>query len=386
MANEESLREQAIAMQSQGANVSEIARHIGRSRQWVYKWIERHETGGEGWNKSQSRAPHIVSVKTASTVEEMVVESRLRLDAAPYMESGAYAIWHDLEDRGIAPPSVSTINRIISARGLTKKKPTYQKSGIDYPEIPINTQLMDLIGPRFLKGGARFYLLTIISNDTRHAGVYPLLSKSADEITRGVVAFWKHYSVPDFLQLDNELSFKGSNRHPRGFGILMRTALRLNVTPRFIPIAEPWRNGTVERFNQKIERTLLLQEHRNYDDLVGHAAEFMDIHNTTHHYSTLGQKTPIQLDHDCGLPLKALSKDYEVSGRPELDDWNRNEIHFIRLVRSDLTIDVLNSDIVVSSSLMHSYVEAVLAINDHRLLIRQDGRNIQSMEFVMPVI
>jgi putative transposase len=386
MANEESLREQAIALQSQGVKMAEIARLIGRSRQWVYKWVERHHAGGEEWNKSQSRAPHSVSVKTADIVEKMVVESRLRLDAAPHMESGAYAIWYDLKDRGIDPPSVSTINRIISARGLTKKKPAYKKSGIDYPEIPVNTQLMDLIGPRFLNGGARFYLLTIISNDTRHAGVYPLLNKSADEITRGVVAFWKHYSVPDFLQLDNELSFKGSNRHPRGLGTLIRTALLLNVTPRFIPVAEPWRNGTVERFNQKIERTLLLQEHRNYDDLVRHAAEFMDTHNTAHHYSTLEQKTPEQLDHDCGLPIKPLSKDYKVSGRPELDNWNCNEIHFIRLVRSDLTIDVLNSYVVVSSSLMHSYVEAVLAINNHRLLIRQDGRTIQSMEFVMPVV
>lgn len=386
MASEESLREQAVALHGQGVKVVEIARKLGRTRQWVHKWISRHEDGGVEWNKSHSHAPRSKPTKTGQIMEELVAESRLRLEESPHMESGAYAIWHDLSYRGYTPPSVATINRILSAKGLTRKKPRYQKSSIEYPEIPLNTQIMDLIGPRYLKGGARFYLLTIISNDTRHAGVYPLLSKNGKDITKAVIEFWKHYSVPDYLQLDNELSFKGSNRHPRGLGMLIRTALSLNVTPRFIPVSEPWRNGTVERFNQKVERTLLTQKHRNFEELERHAAEFMETHNTMHHYSTLGHMTPVQLDADCDLPIKPLQKEYELVEKPKLDDWNLNEIHFIRLVRSDCTIDVLNSEIEVIPSLMYSYVEAVLSVNHHRLFIKQDNITIQSVEFVMPLI
>lgn len=385
MANEETLRLEAADMHTHGIKVAEIARRLGRSRQWVHKWINRQRDCADGWERSLSNAPHSKANKTGDELEALVVSSRVRLDASPHMESGAFAIWHDLSARGIEPPSVATINRILKRRGLTKKKVPYQKSGIDYPEPPLNMQIMDLVGPRYIRGGQRYFLLTIISNDTRHAGVYPILSKSGTDITKSVVAFWKSYTVPDFLQMDNELSFKGSNRHPRGLGMLLRTILSLNVTPIFIPVSEPWRNGVIERFNQKVERTLLTQEHRNFDELQRHAMEFMNTHNQLHHYSTIGHKTPLQLDQELDVPMVRLGADYHVDERPELDSCNLNEIRFIRLVRSDLNISVLNTDIAVIPELMHTYIEAVLLINGHCLLIKQDGNTKQSIEFIMPL-
>ena len=384
MANEEALRKQAITLHLQGKKVSAIAREIGRTRQWVHKWIKRYDAHSDNWCSSHSHAPrnnHAVS----STLEEKVVETRQVLEASPYLESGAYAIWHHLKEQGITPPSVATINRILRKHGLTRKKVKYRKSGIDYPETPEDTQLMDLIGPRYLRGGQRFYLLTIISNDTRHAGVYPILSKSGNDITQSVINFWKSYSKPTYLQMDNELSFKGSNRHPRGLGVLIRTALELNVIPVFIPVSEPWRNGVIERFNQHIERTLLLQEHKNFEELLTHSREFMEQHNRCHPYSTMRHKTPVKLDQELVLPLTPLHEDYIFKERPELDCMNLNEIHFIRLVRSDLKICVLNTEIDVDESLMHTYVKAQLLVNNHVLLVKQDDRIVQSFEFAMPL-
>jgi transposase-like protein len=384
MANEEALRKQAITLHQQGKKVSAIAREVGRTRQWVHKWIKRYDAQSDNWCSSQSHAPrnnHTIS----STLEEKVVEARQVLEASPYLESGAYAIWHHLKEQGITPPSVATINRILGKHGLTRKKVKYQKSGIDYPEIPEDTQLMDLIGPRYLRGGQRYYLLTIISNDTRHAGVYPIPSKSGNDITQSVIDFWKSYSTPTYLQMDNELSFKGSNRHPRGLGVLIRTALEMNVIPVFIPVSEPWRNGVIERFNQHVERTLLLQEHRNFEELLTHSHEFMEQHNKCHPYSTMRHKTPIELDRELATPLTPLQEDYIFKERPELDCMNLNEIHFIRLVRSDLKINVLNTEIEVDESLMYTYVKAQLLVNDQVLLIKQDDRIVQSFEFAMPL-
>ena len=81
-----------------------------------------------------------------------------------------------------------------------------------------------------------------------------------------------------------------------------------------------------------------------------------------------------------------LNHDYEVDERPRLDCDNLNEIHFIRLVRSDLTINVLNTEIRVNPMLVHTYVMAQLLVNDHLLLIKQDGKTVQTVEFPMPVI
>lgn len=384
MANEEALRKQAITLHQQGKKVAAIAREVGRTRQWVHKWVKRYDAQSDNWCSSHSHAPrnnHTIS----STLEEKVVETRQVLKESPYLESGAYAIWHHLKEQGITPPSVATINRILRKHSLTRKKVKYQKSGIDYLETPEDTQLMDLIGPRYLRGGQRYYLLTIISNDTRHAGVYPILSKSGKDITQSVISFWKSYSTPTYLQMDNELSFKGSNRHPRGLGVVIRTALELNVIPVFIPVSEPWRNGVIERFNQHIERTLLLQEHKNFEELLTHSREFMEQHNKCHPYSTMRHKTPVELDKELATPLTPLREDYIFKERPELDSMNLNEIHFIRLVRSDLKIRVLNTEMDVDESLMHTYVKAQLLVNDHVLLIKQDDRIVQSFEFAMPL-
>lgn len=383
---EEKLRQQAVALIAEGHTVTEVARALGKSRQWVYKWIGRSSENTPDWSKSLSKSPHNLVKKISGDIEEEVVRVRKELERDPHKESGAYPIMHELIKRGITPPSIATINRIIKRHGLVRGKIRYSKSGIDYPENPINMQVMDLIGPRYLRGGHRFYLLNIISNDTRHAGVYPILSKGAEEITKGVVSFWKSYSVPDVLQMDNELSFKGSNRHPRGLGQLLRTALSLDVTPRFIPVGEPWRNGVVERFNQKVEKTLLVQEHRDFDDLLQHAAEFTQTHNTEHHYSTLDHKTPVEMDEEFALTLRPLNQEYTVEKRPVIDPLNINEIKFIRLVRSDCLINILNTDIEVNPSLMHTYVEATICLNDHCLRIFQDGDLKEAKEFIMPVI
>ena len=386
MANEEALRAHAVSMHLQGLSVVLIARKLGKSRQWVHKWINRYNPEDTSWNISKSNAPHFNPSKISHTMEEKIIAARQELAKSPYLESGAYAIWHKLKEEGFNSPSVASINRILNRNNLLKRKVKYQKSNIEYPEVPMNMQIMDLIGPRYIRGGKRYYLLTIISNDTRHAGVYPILSKTGKDITQSVINFWKEYSVPDFLQLDNELSFKGSNRHPRGLGILMRTAMQFNVIPRFIPVGEPWRNGVVERFNQKIERTLLMQEHKNFEELLFHSREFVLMHNQHHHYSTLGHKTPNELDLYLDFPIRPISDDYIVTERPILDDRNINEIHFVRLVRSNLIVNVLNTDIKVKKELMHTYVEIHLLINEHKLLIKQDNQTVQEINFIMPLI
>ena len=172
MASEEALRERAVSLYLQGTSKASIAHTLGRSREWVYKWISRYKSGQEKWNESKSHAPIYRPNKTSPSVVEQVIKARKFLEDSPHLESGAYFIWHYLTNNGISPPSVSTINRILRDHGLTSKKVRYKKSGIEYPEIPTNTQIMDLIGPRYIRGGERYYLFTIISNDTRHDGVY----------------------------------------------------------------------------------------------------------------------------------------------------------------------------------------------------------------------
>ena len=113
MAKEDVLRARAVSMYTQGQSVSDIAKTLGRSRQWVHKWINRSQSDSSDWSQSLSTAPHYVSNKVSLSMEEQVISARQQLLASPYHEAGAYAILHQLQGKGITPPSVATINRIL---------------------------------------------------------------------------------------------------------------------------------------------------------------------------------------------------------------------------------------------------------------------------------
>jgi hypothetical protein len=96
--------------------------------------------------------------------------------------------------------------------------------------------------------------------------------------------------------MDNELSFRGTNKHPRSLGLLMKLALSNGVSPMFIQLAEPWRNGVIEKFNNLVQQKFLLSPSFTFfEELKPKAEEFSLFHNEYHRYSTSGQKTPEQL-------------------------------------------------------------------------------------------
>jgi hypothetical protein len=54
-------------------------------------------------------------------------------------------------------------------------------------------------------------------------------TKEDDNIAQGLLRCWKSMGLPDFLQIDNELSFRGSNRYPRSLGLVLRLCLYFGV-------------------------------------------------------------------------------------------------------------------------------------------------------------
>jgi transposase len=250
MDNEEILRQQAINLSLQGQSVKSISKELGRTRQWVYKWLhEYNQSSNTTWSKSKSHVPKNIKRKTSNEIEKIVIEIRKRLSKNPYAQKGSISILYEFERLGIKPPSTATINRILKRNNFIEKNTVKHLKRNEYPTYFFNVQEMDLIGPNYLKGGFKFYFYCIIDTQTHYAGVYPISTKSAMDIVPCLIDFWRSYGMPDYLQMDNELSFKGSNRYPRGLGTLLRLAISNQVIPIFTPPAEPWRNGIIEKFN-----------------------------------------------------------------------------------------------------------------------------------------
>jgi transposase InsO family protein len=193
-------------------------------------------------------------------------------------------------------PAIWTINRILHRHGLAGRHP-YQPRGPPYPALaaqrPHQVHQLDLVGPRYLTGGERFYGVHLIDVHRHAVALAAVPSKQATAVVAALVAGWQKLGRPRYLQLDNELSCRGSNRHPRSFGLLIRLCLHLGVEVVFIPEREPWRNGLIERFNHVYDQ--LFWRSQTFRDRAHLAAElpgFEVFHNTQHRYATLGQHTP----------------------------------------------------------------------------------------------
>lgn len=254
---EEKTRQKAIKLFQSGVNVSEICRQLNKSRKWFYKWRNRFISKPlEEWYKDESKAPKHFPKKRSPHIEQEILAVRKGLQAEKYAQVGAVSIQYEFFSQGKAVPAVWTINRVLKEHGLIKKKSTkYQSKNLPYPgKKYISVHQMDFVGPRYIKGFGRIYSLNIIDTETHFAHINAVPGKSVKYVIQSVIRFWKQYGFPDYLQVDNELSFRGSNKYPRSLGKLIRFALSQDVGVIFIPISEPWRNGIIEQFNDKFDK------------------------------------------------------------------------------------------------------------------------------------
>lgn len=370
MEQEEILRQEAIHLYLQGVPVKLISEQVNRSRQWVYKWLNEFKEGSSDWYKTKSTAPKTIHTKTSEQTEQLVIDIRKQLQNKPYAQKGAISILYEFERLGVNPPSISTINRILRRNNLLLQPEVKRLKDTDYPTNFSNVQQMDLVGPKYLKGGCRFYFCNIIDTANHFAGVYPITDKSAKSVVTCIIDFWQNYNVPDFLQMDNELSFRGSNRYPRGLGLLLRVALSNSVTPIFIPPAEPWRNGIIEKFNHNVLKYFYnTQQFTSFEHVKERAKNFSVFHNENHRYSSQNNKTPKQLADEMILkdPLKV---EIDLNNKIYIDS---GRIIFIRFIRSDRKLHLLNESIIVNPELIYSYVVAEIIIDKFMLAVSRNG-------------
>jgi len=381
--NEYEKRKQAIKRYLTGELVTSIVNSLGKSRQWFYNWLRRYKAaGGEGnWFENHSRAPKTTPTKVTDLMEKKVIESRKRLERKGIAQTGAIAISYDLRKQGITPPEIWTINRIIARHGLVKDKPV-RRSHKEYPELFFHTHQMDLVGPRWIKADGRFYSVNIIDTCSRTCLAVPVRTKASLGIARVLAEFWASHGMPDALQMDNELAFRGSNRYPRSFGIVVRLALAIGIAPVFIPVSEPWRNGIIERFNQTYDKRFFRsQTFEGFEHLGQASRQFSSYHNAQHRYSTLGHKTPDLMTRQLFPPLLYDDR-FNLEEHIPLKEGS---IYFIRFIRSDCKLHFPTESFRMGQSLKYSYVVAEINVKNHCLLVHQNNQVIQAFEYQMPV-
>ncbi len=164
-------REQAITWYEQGIPFTEIIRRLGRSREWLAKWLRRFREFGWDGLRDRSRAPHTRPRRLPKGVEQDILHWRQRLEqrthrAWRFAGVGAEVIRDALHRHSVVPPpSLSTIERVLRRHGYpqrTPRQPARLTEPYPAPRVthPGDLHQNDLVGPRYLRGPrgvVRFY-------------------------------------------------------------------------------------------------------------------------------------------------------------------------------------------------------------------------------------
>jgi len=208
-------------------------------------------------------------------------------------------------------------------------------------------------------------------------------SKADRQVANSLLRCWKSVGLPDYLQLDNQLSFRGSNRYPRSLGLVIRLCLHFEVTPVFIPIAEPWRNAYIEKFNDTYNKKFFRRQwFSSYSALKRQSKNFQRYHNKHHRYSYLNGKTPLQVVESNGFRPMTIGANTKI---PKLDEICDGNIILIRFIRSNRQLDIFGEKFTVSKDLVYSYVKALIVIQINQLQLYLGDDLVQIFDYQLPV-
>ena len=381
--DERQRREKAIRKHEKGESPKDIYTNLKRSESWFFKWLKRYRKGGDDWAQDRSHRPHHVPHKVNKEMEEAVIDMRKHLESQRYTQIGALNISWNLKKKGLTPPSLPTINRILKRNNLVRKKQPYEPKGVDYPSVEVlysnHLHQFDMLGPRYLKNEGRFYSANIIDAYDRRCSVNPERRKNRIAITKALIRCWQTLGIPTYLQMDNVLPTRGSNRYPHSFGLVIRLCLTLGIQPLFIPFNEPWRNGIIEHFQNVFDKMFFRsQVFQSFSHLCEEVKSFELFHDQNHRYSTLNGKTPAE---------KFLGKGRCLPGNFKLPSKlaiAHGYVHLVRFIRSNRVLDIFGEKFVMPSEVEYEYVWATIDIKNEKLMVYHDSNLIEELVYSLP--
>jgi hypothetical protein len=176
------------------------------------------------------------------------------------------------------------------------------------------------------------------------------------------------------------MSFFGSPTHPRGMGPLIRLCLHNGVEPWFIPMAEPWRNGMIERFNDRYQQMFLGRVVMATEgDLKVGSLEFEQRHNSKYRYSKLGGKTPLKSLAASNAKLRFPANDKAPKHRLKKPETGR--YHLVRLIRSNLKLNIFGETFTVPPELKLEYVVATINVKEQKLKLFLDKTQVDEFDY-----
>lgn len=274
--------------ESKSFTVCSLCERFGVSRTTGHKLIRKYLEVGESCFMEGSKAPNLIPHKTASEIEQAVIELRTK-----YKNWGARKIKVLLE-KGFNKkeiPSETTVNAILKRNNLIiPKRKRMAKIGKLNPKFDpseCNEIWSSDYKGKFKIGNGRYCNpLTVCDSKSRIIlAINCHYNATYKNVKQEYTKVFREYGLPDYLHTDNGSPF-GSIRSVRRFSRLCYWLIDVGVFPIFSDPGCPQQNGRHERMHRdlkpfcknNIKNTLAKQQNEmdkfkaEYNDIRPHEA------------------------------------------------------------------------------------------------------------------
>jgi len=240
---------------AQGANIADLCRRFGVSRQTGYKWLVRFRLQQKDGLSDRPRRPHTSPEKSPAEVEQAVLALRDAHPAWGGRKLRARLLMTGHHDA----PAASTITAILRRHGRLDPAASPAHAPFTRFERAAPNQLwqMDFKGHVLMHRGGRCHPLTIIDDHSRFSVGLLACGDERIETVRGhLIDVFRRYGVPEAMLADNGAPW-GAPQGRSAYTRLGVWLLRLGVT---LSHGRPWHpqtQGKNERFNKTLKAELL---------------------------------------------------------------------------------------------------------------------------------
>jgi transposase InsO family protein len=263
-----------------GLTVVEVAERYAVSRQTIYSWVHRYETGGLAALADRSHRPASCPHQLATWIEAAICEVRRM-----HPSWGQRRIAHELAREATTPPSLSAIYRTLARNGLLvpgarrRKRSEYIRWERQHP---MELWQMDVMGGVRLRDGSEVKVLTGIDDHSRFCVAAGLMTTAnARAVCRVFSAALRRHGVPDEILTDNGKVFTGRFSKPPVEVLFDRICRENGITHRLTAVRSPTTTGKIERFHRTMRLELLAGEvFDTIDTAQGAFDDWADDYNT----------------------------------------------------------------------------------------------------------
>jgi transposase InsO family protein len=279
-----------------GRPVAELAAAHGVHRSWLYKLLARYRAEGDGGLQARSRRPKTSPTRIADRHEDTIVALRKELTDAGF-DAGASTIQVHLARRQCEVPSVSTIWRILRARGFVTPQP-HKRPKSSYvrfeAELPNECWQADVthVG---VADGVVLEVLNIIDDHSRVCvESRAFVTTRSPDVVRALHRAADTWGYPEGFLTDNGAIFTSSSRG-NDLGAMEPELLALGIASKHSRPYHPQTCGKVERFHQTLKRYLAKQDPpTTKKQLQAQLDAFVDYYNNVRPHRALARRTPAE--------------------------------------------------------------------------------------------